>query len=76
MVNAILAAILSLIIPGLGQILAGAVQKGVIFIVIAIILYLLYMFVFWPIAIITLIFAIYAAYDAYQLAKSTDTAAV
>ena len=39
MVNAILAAILSFIIPGLGQAVAGDVKKGIIFIIIAIILY-------------------------------------
>ncbi|MGZ7209983.1 MAG: hypothetical protein ACXVHV_08910 [Methanobacterium sp.] len=71
MANAILAAILSLIIPGLGQIYAGVVQKGIIFIVIAIILGLANFFILPLIWIISLLFAIYAAYDAYQIAKTS-----
>jgi TM2 domain-containing membrane protein YozV len=70
MVNAILAAILSFIIPGLGQILAGETKKGIIFVVVAIILGLLVTSISSFIGIISLIFAIYAAYDAYQLAKA------
>lgn len=71
MVNAILAAILSFIIPGLGQIIAGEAKKGVIFLVIAIILGILVTMVSSLISIISLLFAIYAAYDAYQIAKAT-----
>ena len=71
MVNAILAAILSFIIPGLGQALAGDVKKGIIFIIIAIILYIIGAMVFkhWVIYVIDLIYSLYAAYDAYQMAK-------
>ena len=38
MANAILAAILSFIIPGLGQAYAGDIKKGVIFFVIALVI--------------------------------------
>ncbi|MCK9152006.1 hypothetical protein [Methanobacterium alcaliphilum] len=69
MVNPILAAIASLIIPGLGQLLAGDAKKGVIFFVIAVILGSLNVFVSPFIGIISLVFAIYAAYDAYQMAS-------
>ena len=70
MVNPIIAAILSFIIPGLGQIIAGETKKGIIFVVVAIILGLLVTSISSFIGIISLIFAIYAAYDAYQLAKA------
>ncbi|MBI5681300.1 MAG: hypothetical protein HZC47_10430 [Methanobacterium sp.] len=70
MVNAIVAAILSFIIPGLGQILLGETQKGLIFLVIAIILIVLSSVLSMYIGIISLLFAIYAAYDAYQLANA------
>ncbi|MCL2156613.1 MAG: hypothetical protein FWH54_01170 [Methanobrevibacter sp.] len=66
MANAILAAILSFIIPGLGQLYEGQpIQKGIIFIVILIILGALNVLVSPFIGIISLLFAIYAAYDAY-----------
>jgi len=57
----ILAAILSLVIPGVGQMYVGNVKKGVIFLILAMVLY----FIFWPIG---LIFALYAIYDAYKMA--------
>ena len=38
MVNAILAVVLSFIIPGLGQSIAGDIKKGVIFLIVAIII--------------------------------------
>ena len=72
MVNAILAAILSFIIPGLGQAVAGDIKKGIIFFVIAIALGLIVSFIFGQGSfayIINLIYAIYAAYDAYQMAQ-------
>jgi len=66
MANAILAAILSFIIPGLGQLYGGqGIQKAVIFFVIALVLGLLTGMVFNLIWIISIVFAIYAAYDAY-----------
>lgn len=69
--NAIIAAILSFIIPGLGQALAGDIKKGIIFLVIAIVLAAIVSFIFrsWLASIINLAYAIYAAYDAYQMAQ-------
>ena len=76
MANAILAAILSFFIPGLGQIYAGELQKGLIFIVILIVIIAIQHFV--PdltlsiiIGLIHLGYDIYAAYDAYKLASLT-----
>ncbi|MCL2115703.1 MAG: hypothetical protein FWH29_05735 [Methanobrevibacter sp.] len=64
--KAIIAAILSLILPGLGQLYQGQEQKkGIIFIVVAIILGSLNVAVTPYIGIISFLFAIYAAYDAY-----------
>lgn len=72
MANAILAAILSFFIPGLGQAYAGDIKKGVIFFVILIVLSLIILYVLggatWA-YIISLIYSIYAAYDAYQMAQ-------
>lgn len=70
MVNAILAAIASLIIPGLGQLLAGDAKKGIIFFVIAVVLGILSGALFFFIWILSLIWALYAAYDAYQMASA------
>ena len=72
MANAILAAILSFLIPGLGQAYAGDIKKGVIFFVIAIVIGLILWFLFGTgtiTYIVALIYDIYAAYDAYQLAQ-------
>ena len=71
MANPILAAILSFILPGIGQIYAGDTQKGIIFIVVAIVLGLIIRLILrqWFGKIIDLAYHIYAAYDAYQLAK-------
>ena len=71
MANPILAAIISFILPGIGQIYAGATTKGIIMFIIAIILGLLYIYISPYISIISLIYAIYAAYDAYSIAKTT-----
>jgi TM2 domain-containing membrane protein YozV len=72
MVNAILAAILSFIIPGLGQAIAGDIKKGIIFFIIALVLGTIVIYVLkgatWG-YIIDLIYSIYAAYDAYQMAQ-------
>ena len=67
--NAILAAILSFIIPGLGQAVSGDIKKGVIFFVIAVIMGIIAVFIFqsWVVNIINLAIAVYAAYDAYQM---------
>ncbi len=71
MVNAILAGILSFIIPGLGQAVAGDIKKGVIFFIIAILIGLFAGLIFkhWVLWIIDLIYALYAAYDAYIMAQ-------
>ena len=71
MVNAILAAILSFFIPGLGQAIAGDVKKGIIFLIIAILIGLIASIVFRSFFayIINLLFGLYAAYDAYQMAQ-------
>ncbi len=72
MANGILAAILSFIIPGLGQAYAGDIKKGIIFFVIAVVLGLIVSLVLngatWG-YIIDIIYSIYAAYDAYQMAQ-------
>ena len=67
--NPILAAILSFIIPGLGQAIVGDVKKGVIFFVIAIVLLIIAFFTVGMLGIILLVFQIYAAYDAYKMAQ-------
>ena len=71
MVNAILAGILSFLIPGLGQAIAGDIKKGVIFFVIAIVIGLFASLIFrhWIVWIIDILYALYAAYDAYQMAQ-------
>ena len=71
MANAILAAILSFLIPGLGQAYAGDIKKGVIFLVIAIVVWAIACFIFqhWVVWIIDLLYCLYAAYDAYQMAQ-------
>ena len=71
--NGILAAILSFLIPGLGQAYAGDIKKGIIFFIIFLVIISLYMFLlnkYLPFNIIELIFGLYAAYDAYQMAKA------
>ena len=70
MVNPIIAAICSFVIPGLGQALAGDIKKGIIFFVIAIVLAAIVSLIFknWLASIINLAYAVYAAYDAYQMA--------
>lgn len=72
MANAILAAILSFLIPGLGQAYAGDIKKGVIFFVIALVLGLILWFIFGTgtiTYIVALIYDLYAAYDAYQMGE-------
>ena len=67
MANAILAAILSFLIPGLGQAYAGDLKKGAIFFIIAVILAVVSFFTGLLLLIISVIFGIYAAYDAYKM---------
>ena len=71
MANAILAAILSFLIPGLGQAYAGDIKKGLIFLVIAIVVWIIASIIFrhWIVWIIDVLYALYAAYDAYQMAQ-------
>ena len=71
MANGILAAILSFFIPGLGQIYAGDLQKGVIFLVVLIIFAIVGSLIFrsWLVWLIELIYSLYAAYDAYQMTQ-------
>ena len=67
--NAILAAILSFIIPGLGQALSGDIKKGVVLFVIAVIMGIIATWIFrtWIVYIIDLAISLYAAYDAYVM---------
>lgn len=67
--NAIIAAILSFFIPGLGQAVSGEIMKGVVLFVIAVIIGLIASFIFrhWVVYIIDLIVSLYAAYDAYMM---------
>ena len=70
MANEILAAILSFLIPGLGQAYAGDLKKGIIFFVIALVLGIIIVYVLGSASwdyIISFIYAIYAAYDAYTM---------
>ena len=71
MANAILAAILSFLIPGLGQAYAGDIKKGIIFFVIAIVIAIIATLIFshWIVYLIDIIYCLYAAYDAYQMAQ-------
>ena len=67
MANAILAAILSFLIPGLGQAYAGDLKKGAIFFLIFVVLFVVAFMTGFLLSIISLIFGIYAAYDAYKM---------
>jgi TM2 domain-containing membrane protein YozV len=72
MVNPIVAAILSLIIPGLGQIIARETKRGLIFLVVLVILCALYLGMNMNIilSVLIIVLSIYSAYDAYQIAKA------
>ncbi len=71
MANAILSAILSFIIPGLGQVINGEIPRGIILFVLAVIMGLIATFIFqsWIVYIIDFVISVYAAYDAYMIAK-------
>ena len=71
MANAILAAILSFLIPGLGQAYAGDIKKGIIFFVLAIVVWIIATLIFrhWVVYLIDIIYCLFAAYDAYQMAQ-------
>jgi len=66
--DAVVNAILSFFIPGLGQGINGYKQKGIIMLVIFIILQLVIIFAGLGIIgrIISIIYQLYAAYDAYN----------
>ena len=70
MANKYLAAILSFIIPGLGQGYAGDIRKGIIYFVVAFVAVLIISFIFadWIYYIVDILISIYAAYDAYLMA--------
>ena len=67
--NAIIAAILSFIIPGLGQAVSGDIKRGVILFVLAIIMGCIVSLIFrhWLAYIINIAICVYAAYDAYVM---------
>ena len=71
MLKAIICAILSLIIPGLGQAIAGDLKKGIIFFVAAVVVGFLAAVVFreWLVYIINVAISLYAAYDAFIMAS-------
>ena len=68
---AIISAILSFIIPGLGQVINGDIKKGIILFVLALIMGIIAGWIFrtWVVCIINLFIALYAAYDAYITAQ-------
>lgn len=68
---AIISAILSFIIPGLGQAINGDIKKGIIFFVLALVVSLLASLIFrqWIMYFINLAISLYAAYDAYITAN-------
>lgn len=67
--NAILAAILSFIIPGLGQAISGDIKKGVIFFIAGIVIVSIAGLIFrhWILYIIDILYCLYVAYDAYLM---------
>nr|WP_302807553.1 hypothetical protein [Methanobrevibacter smithii] len=68
MVSPIVAAIISLFLPGIGQVVQGETQKGIIMFVVAIVISIILAYALGTIGnIIYLIYAVYAAYDAYNM---------
>lgn len=64
--NKIIAALLSIFIPGLGQLYGGQSKtKGIVFIIISLIFYCIGATALSLVWILSVIFSIYAAYDAY-----------
>jgi TM2 domain-containing membrane protein YozV len=70
--NPVLSLILSLVIPGLGQIINGETTKGVILIVAIVVAYFTCLFVIGFLAVPAVM--AYAAYDAFQGAKKWNVA--
>ena len=64
-----LAAVLSLIWLGLGQIYDGKIGRGLGIMVVGIILVFVFWFLLWLIVIVMFIFWIWNIFDAYKLAK-------
>lgn len=71
MIKAIICAILSFFIPGLGQAVAGDIRRGIKLFLGALIVAILAGVVFkeWFVYIINLLISIYAAYGAYVMAS-------
>lgn len=71
MANSILAAILSFLIPGLGQFYAGSLMKGIGLFVVWIIIALIITMIFkqWIYYIVNILYSLFAAYDAYNMAN-------
>ncbi len=68
MVSPIVAAIISFFFPGIGQVVQGETQKGIIMFVAAIVISIILTYALGTIGnIIYLIYAVYAAYDAYNM---------
>lgn len=68
MVSPIVSAIISLFLPGIGQVVQGETQKGIIMFVVAIVISIILAYALGTIGnIIYLIYAVYAAYDAYNM---------
>lgn len=80
--NPVISAILSFVIPGLGQIYNGQIVKGVgfvfiaVFLLFAILIFVGYVYPISWIYVIYPIFWIYAIYDAYTTAKKIDARAI
>ncbi|MBQ6219148.1 MAG: hypothetical protein IJJ47_05395 [Methanosphaera sp.] len=71
MASPILAAILSLIIPGLGQFYAGSFMRAIFFFIFAIVCLIVVGMIFtdWIFYIINIFISLYIAYDAYKFAQ-------
>ena len=68
--NAILAAVLSLVLPGLGEIYIGKLMMGIILVILAIILLVAVSLTGYA-WILYIILWLYAIYDSYTGAKAT-----
>lgn len=71
--NAILAAVLSFIIPGLGEIYVGKMMMGIILVIVAILLSVIINMVTAYAWILYIVVWLYAIYDSYTSAKATAT---
>ena len=67
MVHPIITAIISFLFPGIGQIIQGETQKGIIMFIIAIVISAITWYMSSIFCIVSLIYSIYAAYDAYKM---------